>query len=294
MKQIEQNVFGPNKVHSMTSQYRACSFGQLRFRQVKGMNIKLKRKIASFASGSDVVNAAIPIIEKRKGVSDVSELADHVMFCVAPGAGSWLSTAGINWWSSQFNGKWALSLSAVMHEMGHNLGLIHSGLGDAQYGDLTDYMGFGYASSSWPQKCFNGVKNHQLGWYSSRELYLDPVTMGPRIVTLASFVDFPLAQTDEHVVINIVNLYYLQYNEAKGFNINTGAKVNQVTITKDSPLFSQSLAGLSWKQSYTIANFTTGNPSQHLVIEVCYQRNGTQGVADAMILSIALNRSICK
>jgi hypothetical protein len=78
-----------------------------------------------------------------------------------------------------------------MHELGHTVGLIHSGAGPSVYGDESGYMvrpslanvlaardenssvlslsvafvvqGYGDKAVKWPRKCFNALNHWQLG-----------------------------------------------------------------------------------------------------------------------------------
>ena len=60
---------------------------------------------------------------------------DHHMVCLPPGVprdasgGSWAAFAGTNRQFSCYNDLWCLSVSAQVHEIGHNLGLGHAGEG---------------------------------------------------------------------------------------------------------------------------------------------------------------------
>ena len=45
------------------------------------------------------------------------DVADHVLFCIPPGTGSWVANAVTGHWRSQYNDYWCMSLSAVMHEV---------------------------------------------------------------------------------------------------------------------------------------------------------------------------------
>ena len=86
-------------------------------------------------------------------------------------------------------------VSSTVHEVGHNLGLAHSGDGNLEYGDQSGMMGkntiggsllswhsyhastfspsicpptspsYSYNSDDTPLMCFNPAKNYQLGWY---------------------------------------------------------------------------------------------------------------------------------
>jgi hypothetical protein len=48
------------------------------------------------------------------------------------------------------------------------------------------------------------------------------------------FVDYDKASGNEPVVLNIDVVYFLQFNQAKGMNIDTGEKRDEVTVTEDS------------------------------------------------------------
>ena len=55
-----------------------------------------------------------------------------------------------------------------MHEVGHNLGMGHSGeAGGWEYGDETCIMGEGFSEDG-PLQCYNAAKSWQMGWFASR------------------------------------------------------------------------------------------------------------------------------
>ncbi len=54
-----------------------------------------------------------------------------------------------------------------MHEVGHNLGLGHSGEGAEEYRDKSCLIGWVFLETG-PLICFNGAKSWQLGWCASR------------------------------------------------------------------------------------------------------------------------------
>jgi hypothetical protein len=140
---------GNPAAQSMAGQYSACSFGQLQFLPAKGdtilngvMNIEISKEggplsILSLRSDlADAVEAKIPQgLEPR-----------HIMYVVPPGtefqgAADWVAFANVGDYRSYFNNQWGDSLSATMHEIGHNLGFNHSGKGPEPYGDKTGVMG---------------------------------------------------------------------------------------------------------------------------------------------------------
>jgi len=65
------------------------------------------------------------------------------------------------------------------NELGHNFGLMHSGLfnafgNDGKYGDRSCIMGYSHED----KRCFNGAKSWELGWYSNDNAVVDVVTTG--------------------------------------------------------------------------------------------------------------------
>lgn len=171
------------------------------------------------------------------------------------------------------------------------LGLSHSNENGQEYGDSTGYMSFGHMQVDWPRKCFNGFENWQLGWYESRQITVNESSLGAgNLIPLASFVDFTRTDYNESVVVNIADKFYLQYNTAKGFNIGTEEKKNKVTVTAPDKGESENLSGLNETNLYEYPNFQ--NSSHSLVIEACKKGTNHLG-ADVMLMSIALDKSLC-
>jgi hypothetical protein len=154
-------------------------------------------------------------------------------------------------------------------------------------------MGYGDGSTTWPRKCFNGQKNWQLGWYSSKHLTIDP-TGAPRLVKVAAFVDFPKAKEDEAVVVKVGDKLFLQYNRAKSFNIETEEKADMLTVTTTSKGMSLNLAGLNTGEAFRTRYRTSKKKQSTLIIQVCQRIDGNStGVADILVVSIGLGRSLC-
>lgn len=143
----------------------------------------------------------------------------------------------------------------------------------------------------WPRKCFNGVKNHQLGWYFTREKRIKTSELkAGRLINLATFVDFNRTNYNEPVIVNIDDEVFLQYNVAKAFNKDTEEKRDEVTVTSPTSSGSDALAGLKPGQKISIPGFR--GTSRSLVIDACRQRSGSKG-ADVMLISVSLDRSLC-
>jgi hypothetical protein len=270
------------------SQYKACSFGQFQWQlaPIGVLDIVVPQSISAFRTGSSLVTAAQDVIRNSGIVSSVGALADRVMFCLAPGTGDWSGNAGINHWRVQLNNDWCLSLSGTSHEFGHTVGLTHSNENGIPYADATGYMASGFTNSTWPKKCFNGHKNYYLGWYRRRTLNFNPVSISaPRLIKVAAFADFNSTFADEPVLVNIGNKYFMQYNRAKGVNLHTNEKADQLTITDGNAQGSDNRAGLSVGGSFDVANFLGSGHT--LSVRACSLL--TEGTVDIMVVSVGKN-----
>jgi hypothetical protein len=105
------------------------------------------------------------------------------------------------------------AFSLVMHEVGHNLGLLHSSEGSDVYGDISGYMGYASSAVNTPHKCFNGFHSWQLGWYLDRQTEVF-ASSSPRLIAIAATVDYNLATSQQPVLVK-VGEYYLQYNVSR-------------------------------------------------------------------------------
>ncbi len=277
---------------SLASQYSAVSFGKLQFVPTHGGVAEVYVNMnANGAQINAVTNAAIAAAQSQFGVSSVTSLADHIMFCIPPGTGSWAGMSSVNSWRLVLNDGWCGYLSALMHEMGHNLGLLHSNQGGIQYMDFTSYMSAGYAAPYYPLKAFNGANNWQLGWYSDRQITVTP-SNGGRVVTLATFADYGKANKSNPVLIKVGNDTFLQYNRAKAFNQQAQQDIDQTTIVQQQSNGTSLLGGIG----PTLLNLMISNfdgSGQNLMIYVCSTGVGNANDPDWMVLGIGYGKNYC-
>jgi len=184
-------------------------------------------------------------------------------------------------------------LAVVM--IGHTMGLLHSNADGIAYNDRSGYMGSGYTNAVWPRKCFNGYHSHHFGWYSDKTDEFNPLQESKQ-VRLATFVDYNKAASNEIVLLklfgNYNKEYYLQYNVAKGFNVDTEQKKDLVTITQPGSDGTNSLAGLDVGNSFDVPNFNGSD--QTLRIKACRKEPGGSLNAEVMVLSIGMgNGDLC-
>lgn len=182
--------------------------------------------------------------------------------------------------------QWCLSLSALMHELAHNMGMGHSGEGDDPYGDVTGYMSYGGKDDSMPRKCFNGYKNYRFGWY--RDHLSSQIRPSPAwfalVLLLTMIVWIPTSQcffASPTITFSTV-----------GCNLETQEKGDLVTVTQDRDEIWWNVGGLDIGDNFTIDDFE--GSGQTLTLEVCAKSSGGGTRADTVLLSIGLGQSLCQ
>jgi len=247
--QLSEDIF--NDEYCLKSQYDRCSYGKLKIQEyIPGEGIS---NVSTEPDAPGVVDITIDIIAagntrvaleneanlKLNEIGIIGTQFDLVMFCMPPGTGSWIGYAYINGWQSYFNNDWCTSVSSQMHEVGHNIGLDHSGEDngsspfDEEFGDNTDLMGYSYLSDDAPAMCFNPAKNWKLGWYADRQIDIDinnDLSMDePTSFTLNGVVDYDYGRSGGFIVIKIDD-FYIGFNRAADFNVGVMEAANQVTV----------------------------------------------------------------
>jgi hypothetical protein len=156
-------------------------------------------------------------------------------------------------------------------------------------------------------------------WYMDRHhAVLDVLHTGNQVMHLAAFVDYDILVTSTQqlsdnqplvVIINIDNTYFINYNRAKKFNIDTEHQKDQVTIIQPVEGGTNSLMGLTPGSGdiYEVVNYK--NSGRRLVIEACRTKtsdtssipsisrnrhnSGDDMTVDIAIVSIAMDQSEC-
>ena len=288
---LSEDIFDDE--YCLKSQYNRCSHGQLQIQEyipgaissvptapnAPGV-VDVSVNVNAIGNTRQAIQAAANTeLKSLLGVDDPGSLFDLVMFCMPPGTGSWIAYAYINKWDSYYNNDWCQSFSSQMHEVGHSIGLHHSGEyegsdSNREYGDQTDMMGFSYRSDDTPAMCFNPAKNWQLGWFEGQQIALDPNTdLGtePTSFILNGVVDYEENMPGKYIVIRINN-FYIGFNRAADFNIGVQEAPNQVTIIEkmgepSTSTVSKLAAKLSVGGEYTI------ELSELLSVKVVYESN---------------------
>ena len=138
--------------NSMRAQFQRCSFSKIDFLPASSFsqlnNGVLDIQLNYSLRGKNTLRVwrhAQNSVARQLRIDSFKRNFHHVMFCIARGTThgdrgtEWLAFAHIKHYFSVFNSMRCASLSVLMHEIGHNLGLMHSAgdiTGDP-YGDTT-------------------------------------------------------------------------------------------------------------------------------------------------------------
>jgi len=255
---------------NLASQYSDCSYGQLTFHANteygnNGVHTTTIDTTVNLKDDGVIRNAMKDQSVIDFGVDDLKETSDYVLLCMPPRtSGGWIAYAYVNHYLSVYNDVWCTFPSGLMHEIGHNLGLAHSGLeGGSEYGDSSGMMGVSYASDDGPVMCFNGPKTYQLGWFPTYTQDVIDTTSFSWNGDLIGFVDKEEAQPNDKMIFRLIpkvnDEYYLHFNLQAGFNSGTNKAKNKVMIsTRPRGLdYEKSLLVevLEANEDYTIQNF---------------------------------------
>jgi len=262
---------------------------------------------------SGVEGAITMALNNKYGVSSPDELADHVMYCVPSGTlkggnAGWLAhayhyrTGSSFHWLSVYNDEWCTSLSAVIHEFGHNINLSHandmafadSSNTNGECEDQTGHMGYSSYAATNARKCYNGAKSWQTGWYQDRHEAIEPIELNAnceqqiQLVGIAEYGDLVAGTGDQKVIVMVTepaigNELHIIFNRATGINADTGSwpgsqpyeKVrDKVLITSRSehdgdPMGPLSFleAGLSQGEIHTITNYNGGGATLTIAVD---------------------------
>jgi hypothetical protein len=240
--------------HNLKSQMKACSYNKARI--TKTDHSKAPNGIAEIQMSIaiedgktlhyDVASSARAATSSYFGTSNLENLFDIVIYCNPPGTVStngkkgWLAYAYVGGIDSYYNDEWCGSLSALMHEVGHNFGLRHSGIkGESEYADTSGYMGYSFSSDDTPRMCYNSAKSYELGWYEDRTLSMNPLNLsgGPHQYILNGVADYEISTGYIAIRLEYEGAskdggidYYLGFNRRRWINEGTQLNANHVVV----------------------------------------------------------------
>lgn len=249
-----QNIF--DDPLNAKSQFEACSYNKVKITPTHRFSTKVGDNIAQGVLevhiGLDASKSTVELIEaeaqaatgKAMGMEDFEKNFDLVMYCqphgsTVDGTAGWLAYAFLNDRQTFYNGHWCQSASAQMHEIGHNLGLMHSGVhGVNEYADKSGFMGYARNQDDTPFMCFNAPKSMQLGWYKGAYKTVDPLNLpgGSQRFKLNGVADYK--NGDGLVSLRLAYQgsqkggvdYYVGYNRQDGMNHQTTGDANMVQL----------------------------------------------------------------
>ncbi|VEU36705.1 unnamed protein product [Pseudo-nitzschia multistriata] len=250
---------------SMKSQFAACSRNQLDLQPTAVTNsglLELSINIES-SDGSSLEHAAVDVLYEQYG--DAVDSSDLIVLCLPPFVPEIAAYAFLGGWWSFYNFHYCTDVPTVLHEIGHNFRLEHSGMGDNGYGDGIGVMG--WSSPDGFRQCFNAVKNFALGWFDNQVATVNPLDWA------GSSRTFVFTGIEQYQAIGSANKlitlqldagsegdWYIGYNEAVGANADTAEALNQVAVSYVYPLSDDEYRDLpSAKQSWRQAALAVGN-----------------------------------
>ena len=289
---------------NMKSQIDACSYGKLKFVEpddnplypdvVGGVvTIHLNETVTGVSHGTVLgwARATTPLY------AGPLENYDHVMYFMPPGvefggAAAFGYMPGRETW---YRDSYSLGTGIQLHELGHNLGLGHSGEDGGGYGDSSCYMGYGGGDV---RMCYNAPKNYYLGWYSEFHNEFNPLETNSKLFNLVGLSDYneALSSSDPSLYTIVLRIetfeeesLYLTYNRQKGVNIDTKEFQDEVTVVRaDGRRQSWSEAGLAPGQKFSTAIVDKSGRSIEIVM--CERVSGSPdyAVSKRKMLNIAM------
>jgi hypothetical protein len=136
--ELADEIFGASgDAFNLKTGFSQCSYGQLNFEPTPLVSngvktVALSENVIGMEMG-DIQGLVLTAATTLLG--NLPDQFDHVMICTPNGATGGIAYAYINSWLSVYNDDWCNYPSAQLHEIGHNLGLAHSGEGSVTYGD---------------------------------------------------------------------------------------------------------------------------------------------------------------
>jgi len=273
--QLYEAFFGTDEGKpSLKSQTEACSHNQVQIIPANGKStsgVRVNDGVHRITIDSNVVGVELDDLEDifweyAMGYFGDLEQYDHVAFIFPYGSvcegDDWGAYAYYDSYDMYFNNEKGKYISWIMHEIGHNYNLGHSGERKGEYNDYSSYMGASWDYRNWPKQCYNGPKMVQLSWVSDREVDLGSSTYewSGDLYPMADYLK--TTSSDKMVVYMQLNkekkeYLYVTYNKATGANIDTYEGVDKVLVhTKKRNLY-------SWHYSYLVAKLSAGETYTH-------------------------------
>jgi Gametolysin peptidase M11 len=280
--------------NSLKNQLSRCSLGQLQFNPTGWgvMDLYINAYQGTPQSDLAAMAEAAAIQALGGGYSNIRDAATHIVFVMPNRGDGYVGSAevcppGVSG-TSFFGDVYALSLSVIMHEVGHNLGLQHATENGDTYGDTTGMMGISSGQTDGnPLQCYNACNHWTLGWFPNQRLDLSGGLSQPIVTNVVAFVDADQAYPGQYAIVKLPGNIYLQFNRAKEYNVGTRANIDQLVVVWDS-------SGNNSGETVFVTSLDAYNTyynSGSVVVQICSVQIG--GSVDYMVVSIGPGWADC-
>ena len=194
------------------------------------------------------------------------------------GAAAWGQVGGrVTWYRDDYSWRPGVQI----HEIGHNLGMRHSGHGSASYADHHCSMGNPSYGDDGPMVAWNGQKAWYSGWYAADSQQVD-VANGDNfdglLVGIGDYVEDRYISGTHKVVLRIPDpsqgstfAYYMLFNRKEGANSGVNFNNDKLIVVEGANVNTQSYTSGAFLDVVTpkwqIANFN--GSGRTLTVEVC-------------------------
>lgn len=194
----------------------------------------------------------------------------------------WAAYGGVNSWFTVYKGDNYKYPPVIMHEIGHNLNLAHSGGSDGKtYSDHSCLMGNPYFLEDVSAMCYNPAKSYQLSqqgsWYSNRIVTWNSGSSGSKALTqrMVGIADYGNNPDKLPVVVKLEtgssDDLFVGFNRVRGINSAAKDAVDRVTVMEQGAngagySTSITLAILSAGQSHTVNNWQSSGKKMVITV----------------------------
>mmetsp|Transcript_102105 Transcript_102105/g.152975 ORF Transcript_102105/g.152975 Transcript_102105/m.152975 type:complete len:595 (-) Transcript_102105:1149-2933(-) len=301
---VTDDVFGTRGDQvNLVSQYKACSKDKLIFVGAHKPSEGIRNGAVAITIPHNTKDVSRHTVEnyvdaylEDNGYNWLTEF-DHIMYVLPAGTeffGALAYADGTNK-KTVYNDISASSITTQMHEIGHNLGMSHSGQGEQTYGDRSCYMGAAFAGNpkNAPAMCFNAAKSWYTRWYPMREVGANG--WRGQLVGVDDFVNAQWTSGPGGYKRTLLKIphpgdiqsedLYIMYNRAKGINRDVVEGRDKVVIVKGPPLSevyekSWAVAELDASENSVFISPEHGISGTRLVIEVTEMVQNPSGTRD--------------
>ena len=252
LEEMKYTIIGiPNATFSAKSQLVSSSYDKFQLIPYYGKlnnyeaiadgvaEVNLGKNIIGEETGS-IENAMLAAAYEKYG--DIESQIDLILLFVPEGtklAGTsdWKAYAFTNNWLSVYNNEYTSFPGIIMHEIGHNIGLLHSN-DEFSYGDGSCLMGASPTKVDGPHMCYNSAKSWQLRWYDDSNLVLNAEDIVDNLYQLIGVAEYSMiTATDDYVIIKVTKCadrynYFINFNRKVGITADSSEGENNVLIIR--------------------------------------------------------------